>query len=539
MDNRNYNVFFNLHTVSGIVISIGLYVIFFAGAFTLFEHSIQRWEQNEPIATYTSTSRSIDYDRFMNALKKAKYDLYGRNIYLTLEEGSKQSFYLSGSTAPNASEAAQKEYTLVLDKETYEIASKPQGYSYGRLLYLLHFYYQLGRFGYYISGFVALFFLFATVTGIVIHWKKIISNFYVFRPKEKLKTVWTDAHTALGTIGIPFQFLYALTGAMFGLGVLAAMSGSVLYGGDPQKVYNEVFGAHADSLGPRTEMSAHSLNAYYEKGTNRWKDLNVKNIYIQHCESSTMQFGLRGSLSSKTKFLNNGEVIYGVISGKVEHEHDPYNVSYAEGVWASVYRLHYADYGDLGTLGNYLLRFLYFVMAVSTCFVIISGILIWLEARNKKNIPEKERRYNEWVGHIYLAVCLSMLPITAFVFIVAKLLPESMSAHREVIFNSLYFGGWLLLSIFFSWKRNNYFTNRQCLLWAGILGLAIPLVNGVYTGNWFWRSMAFQQYELFIIDTLWLFLSICCLYAVAKMKAPARVIHENVKRKVLIKVKAS
>ncbi|WCC44944.1 hypothetical protein PJW08_01285 [Tenacibaculum finnmarkense] len=40
MSKRNYNVFFNTHTVSGIVISVALYVIFFAGAFSFFKEEI-------------------------------------------------------------------------------------------------------------------------------------------------------------------------------------------------------------------------------------------------------------------------------------------------------------------------------------------------------------------------------------------------------------------------------------------------------------------------------------------------------------------
>jgi hypothetical protein len=46
----------------------------------------------------------------------------------------------------------------------------------------------------------------------MLHWDKIKSNFFVFRPGNKWKTVWTDMHTALGVIGFPYQFMYALTG---------------------------------------------------------------------------------------------------------------------------------------------------------------------------------------------------------------------------------------------------------------------------------------------------------------------------------------
>ncbi|MEM6842248.1 MAG: PepSY-associated TM helix domain-containing protein [Bacteroidota bacterium] len=531
MGKRNHNVFFHLHTVSGIVISVGLYIIFFAGAFTLFEKAIHHWEEGEAHATTTETipAISIDYDRLTDSLQAKGYDLYGRSLYITLEGGEKQAFFLSGSTDSLASEADRKEAQLSFNTTTYEIADQPERYSFGSLLYLLHFFYQLDRPGYYLSGAVALFFLFALITGLVIHWKKIVLSFYVFRPGAKLKTIWTDAHTALGTIGIPFQFMYALTGAMFGLGVLVGTSGSVLYEGDTEKFYAELYGEHNNVLGERVEASAYRLNPYADSVDHRWADFAPKYIGLLKLESENMQFRAYGYLDSKAQFLNNGEVVYDVVLGKVNHEHNPYEMSYAESIWPTVSRLHYADYGNLGTLGDYTLKFIYFILAVMTCFVIISGVLIWLEARNKRNVPEKERRYNERVGHIYLAICLSMLPMTALTFIVAKLIPVGWAT--ETFFNSVFFGGWLLLSVFFWRKQDNYFTNRYTLLASGALGMLIPLVNGLVSGHWIWRAFLNHQYEIFIIDVLWLFLATICLFTVYRMKKPTTKVPIQTRRK--------
>ncbi|TEB41333.1 PepSY domain-containing protein, partial [Flavobacterium circumlabens] len=121
--------------------------------------------------------------------------------------------------------------------QTYE-----ESYSLGEFLYRLHFLAQVPYpVGYYLSGFVALFFLFAIVTGVLLHWNKIVSNFYTFRPKEKLKTLWTDSHTALGMIGLPFQFVYAVTGAFFMIKLLiVAPSVMALYKGDQNKLYDDL-----------------------------------------------------------------------------------------------------------------------------------------------------------------------------------------------------------------------------------------------------------------------------------------------------------
>ncbi|MEM9259429.1 MAG: PepSY-associated TM helix domain-containing protein, partial [Bacteroidota bacterium] len=44
---RLYNIFFHTHTVAGITISAGLFVIFYAGSFALFRGEIYRWENPE------------------------------------------------------------------------------------------------------------------------------------------------------------------------------------------------------------------------------------------------------------------------------------------------------------------------------------------------------------------------------------------------------------------------------------------------------------------------------------------------------------
>jgi len=532
MNNRNYNVFFHLHTVSGICISVLLYIIFFAGAFTLFEHSIHHWEEqaHEISSHQKSEIKQIDFDKLISTLKLEGYNLYGRGIYLTLEGEENQSVFISGSSEKEASEEAKKSIRLNVNTDTYKITKQSDHFSLGSLLYDLHFFYQLGRPGYYLSGLVAFFFLFAIVTGILIHWKKIISNLFIFRPWEKLKTVWTDAHTALGTVAIPFQFMYALTGAMFGLGILVALSGSVLYNGSQDKFYDAVYGEHKDSLGVRTQ-AVFALNKFQDSAITRWQGFAPKHIGILNNESTTMQFRIYGYVSSKAKFHNGGEIVYDVYTGKVDHEHSPYDVSYNDGLWSTVYRLHFADYGDLGALGNYLFKLAYFLLAISTCFVIISGVLIWLSARNKKSVPENEKRYNEKVGYIYLAICLSMFPVTAFSFIVSKLLPESVSEIREIILNSAFFGGWLILSVFFFFKKSNYFINKYTLLSGGLLGLCIPFISGFHSGNWVWNTFRHKQYDIFIIDMLWVVLSLLALYAVYRLKISAKNKKENAKNK--------
>jgi hypothetical protein len=143
-------------------------------------------------------------------------------------------------------------------------------------------------------------------------------------------------------------------------------------------------------------------------------------------------------------------------------------------------------------------------MSIITCFVIVSGVLIWLEARNKKNISEKREKFSRRVANVYLSLCLTIYPATALSFIVSKLIPRDFDLQRQSILYLSFFGGWLLLALLFGLKKNNYFTNKYTLLLAAVAGLAIPLVNGLSSGNWFWITFAKHQTGIFVIDAFWI-----------------------------------
>jgi len=531
MSQRTHNIFFHLHTVSGISITVGLFIIFFAGAFTLFEKPIAQWEhgQYSQSQSLVNSNSNIDYNRVVDSLETRGIALYGRDLNIRFNEYHQAQINLSGTADTTASKETQKErLRFSLNTQDYSLTQEPvEGrrggtFSLGRLLYLLHFYYQLDLPGYYLAGLVSLFFFLALVTGIIVHWKKISMNFFVFRPKQKLKTVWTDAHTALGTIGIPFQFLYALSGCMFGLGVLVYTSSSVMYNGEVDEVYKIMFPRDGkENLGTKTNIATYDFNAFYEKAHNHWENFEPTNISILHLGSTTQKFKAYGYGDIRKKFINQGEIVLSTQTNQVLKEISPYDKAYSEHVRGVLFRLHYADFGGLGNFGNNLLKIIYFIMAIITCFVIITGVLIWLEARNKKNIPEKKKRYNQRVGYLYLAICLSMLPITAASFVFARLLPSSMNNHRELALNCFFFIGWLVLTIFFTLKKNNFFTNKYTLLTAGVIGICIPVVNGVVSGNWLWLTIA-NNYPVFIIDALWICISLACLFAVSKLKVKSK-----------------
>jgi uncharacterized iron-regulated membrane protein len=511
MNRRNYSVFYNLHTVSGIVISVALFVIFFAGAFALFHVEISVWEKGghpQKIA-----KEEIDFEQILSSLD-SEYELTSRDLQINFPEEHPTAVSVRLAAAKDTlatAEAKNNEY-FIIDIDNGKRATYQENYDLGEFLFRLHFFSQIPYIGIYLSGFVSLFFLFAIVTGVLVHWKKIVSNFYVFRPKEQLKRVWSDAHTALGVIGLPFQFIYAVTGAYFGLSILVLLPANFLYHGDQDKLMGDLRPDRklVNWIG-KSEEKPLSFNDFIKDGADTWDNFKIQRAFIKNYGGVNMQYLLVGQLADNERFLSTGRVSMNPFTGEKTIGRDPHEANYIDDIQLSVGRLHFANFG------GYAMRVVYFILALITCFIIISGVLLWIEARSKKSNTEEEKRYAAKVGHIYLAICLSMFPVTALSFLIVKFLPVAYHSQKLPILYVTYFISWLLAIFYFRFKRNNFYTNKMCLLWGGVLGLFIPIANGLVTGDWIWKSYQQQQLDVLVIDLLWLFLSLMALLIYLKL----------------------
>jgi len=511
MGKRNYNVFFNTHTVSGIVISVALYVIFFAGAFALFNEEIIQWEKG----TYLNevSKKEVDYDSILVSLNN-EYHLVGRDIVFRLGQKGEETniSLLPSKDSLSPKEAKENEY-FALNTNTHKKKEYDEFYSLAEFIYRLHFFSQLPYVGIYLAGFVSLFFLFAIVSGVVVHWEKIVSNFYTFNPKSILKRMWTDAHTALGIIGLPFQFMYAITGAYFGLSILVLLPANFLYNSDRDKLIEDLRPQLKNyDWVAKTQDKIPSVNEFVVSNGNRWDATTVQRLTITNYGGTNMKYQLLVSQPETEHFFAEGRVTVNAFTNEIIDIKAPQEEIYIENIQRSIEKLHFGSYGGIA------LRVVYFILALITCFVIITGVLIWLEARNRKSIPLKKRLYTYKVGHIYMAVCLSLYPVTALSFLFVKLLPQSYNSQKQTLIYYLFFLSWLFASVLLRSLRSNYITNKITLISGAILGILVPVANGTVTGNWIWKTYADKQYDILTVDLLWILLSCVAVLFAIKVK---------------------
>lgn len=517
MNIRKYNIYFHTHTISGIIICALLYVIFFAGSYSFFKKEISAWQSNTSYSAHEN--QPVVYNKLLDSLNQ-KHNLTGRDISLYFQQHTFDSY---------VDMSASKDSTLVPKKKHAEEVGKGRGrgrgrggdgayfkynfingnsstyqqsYDMGEFLYRLHFLAQLNSvpvrlgtpFGYLLAGVVSFIFLFALITGLMLHWDKIVSNFFIFRPWSKVKTVWTDAHTALGVIGFPYQFIYAITGIIliFNVVIITPFS-TIFYGGKADKLYQDL--GYSDSR--EYNYSYHALNkkvdvnSYVDRTKKLWKDPFIQNVSIKNYGDTSMHIIIEGTANKKESFAGTGKIIYKVENDQIVFHKSPLtDVTYVDKVRSLIYRLHFGDYG------GYALKIIYFVLGIMGCVVIISGILVWLVARDKNNIPAYKRKFNFWLANIFLAGCLAMFPVTALTLVAVKV---NGAADQDFIYH-FYFYSWLILGMYYVIRKDLNRTNRETILLGSIFSLCIPIANGICTGNWIWNTYASCAVDILFID---------------------------------------
>ncbi|MEM6398284.1 MAG: PepSY-associated TM helix domain-containing protein [Bacteroidota bacterium] len=517
---RLYNITFHTHTVTGIVISAALFVIFYAGAFSLFREEIYKWEN--PSARHVYIEHDMNIDDLVATIQRDIPDV--ELTAITTIRGPHEAmpywqFYGAEMHQDEGEEEPHSHrFAAYINSDLAEpvIKQDEPKTTVGSTLYRLHYFGQIPA-GIHISGLVALFFLFATITGVLIHWRNMIDKLYAFTIKGSWKNIWANAHTVLGLLGLPFQIMYAITGALFGILIILLIPAAfILFGGDTAAVTAAVAPEAAivtSKDSPEVEELA-SIETLVAETRERYPDYPISRIRLNN-------YGREDALAlmyldDEATLNGNGVVTYRIQTGEILAETSPIDKNYTESVYNLLTRLHFATYGGI------VLKVVYFILALITCFMFISGVLLWQAARDKKTYTDKQRRFHHKVTKVNLAFCLSMFPAFALIFILNKVIPMELVGRVGAV-NGAFFLGWLIMTLI-GLRWNNYRRlNKNYLVMGAVLSLLVPIVNGVVTGDWFWSTLINGQVYVAAVDLFWLFASLTAFAIVNKIKRKEKI----------------
>jgi len=400
---RKYKI---VHTWTGIVSSVVLFIAFYAGALAMFKPEITQWTQ----AASQLPAGGADIDALAAAFFAEEPRAPGR-AYLALpgredptariyysREGGHWAAYLdpagqlrhvggaaagadlrSGRTAGDFVDDVHRTGGLPMDQDSSEL----------------------------IIGIVSLVYAVALVSGVVALLPSLVKDLFLLRISHNVRRMWLDAHNVLGISSLPFHIVMALTAAVFGLHEwIFEAQAKVIYppGKDP-------YAAALTDAGPpqagqaMRELPPSELLARLRQAAPAFEP-KALNYSIGRDGQKKPEVWVAGA--DDRHFLRDGHVGYAIVdvfSGQVTGTtYLPGHQTAMAATLSSFFGLHFGNYGGLPV------RILYVVLGVLGALLFYSGNLLWIEARLKKERPglpaAAQPRHVRWLAALTVGACL-------------------------------------------------------------------------------------------------------------------------------------
>jgi len=319
----------------------------------------------------------------------------------------------------------------------------------------------------------------------------------------------------------------------------------LLYDGDTEEVFAKVQPQQAIQFDENAPLAQNiSLNILAEQIKEAYPDHHIQRAQLRNYgrEDAVVTWQIDDEKGINAPGTLSMKMRDGIIME--EYSVLPYNKAYSNAVTDYIFKLHFA------TFGGTPVKILYFILSMITCFMVISGVLIWRTARDNKRYTLKQRLFHHRVTKWYLAICLSLFPAFAILFLANKVVPIDMDGRTSIV-NTIFFLSWLALTIMGIFWNKYAQQNRNYLIIGGFLALLVPLANGIVTGGWIWNMWSTYSWVAYI-DLFWIGAGLTALYLsffVLKVKPESdqpvslakeqKVVEEVAVQEVVLRFKAS
>lgn len=452
---RTYQIFWDVHAWGGVVSALVLYVMFFAAAFAVFHPELDQWGEPVPVAESTHAP-SPPLDPLLDQLQR-EVGLLGKSRVAFMPSPT-------GLTAYTSQGREQQPFRFSAATGRLE----PSRTELGTFLYSLHY---LGPipYGVYAAGVASMALFLTLVTGLLLHVKDLVRQWFQFRPASVARTWSSDMHKVLGVFGLPYQIFYAWTGAVL---CLAGMSvgptfEAMVFGGD-ERAAGAARGESGEVLEPTGKSTGRlpDLDVAVERARAAVPGLEPDWIGIEHVGDEGSVIGVYGEVPGMA--FGSAEVLFAASDGRLIRAFTPEAATSLTRFEAWFYGLHYAQFGGYG------IKFLYALLAFGTCAVIVTGNLVWLERRDWK----RAHAGNRLLERLTVGWCAGLLVGTGALFVSNRLLPEGV-AGRAALEQWVFALLWLLAALVpFLWPDSRRVGAVELIV-AGAALTFVPLFDAL------------------------------------------------------------
>jgi uncharacterized iron-regulated membrane protein len=483
-----------LHTWAGVVAASVLFAVFWMGTVCVFDREIDRWMQ--PATRLAAPPEKLSLDA--TAIPAAAALAAGRNswgVNLPTERAPQIRFFYR----PAAGEIVSR----AIDPHTGQVL--PDQGTLGATGFLLRFHFMLYLkwlgLGYWIVGLASVAMLALAVSGVLIH-RRLIADFFLFRPAKRLQRASLDLHNLTGVLALPFHVAMALSGLIILMHIYFPAAHWGAYGPSDraQAQYSqEAFGGwqRARAGMPGT---LGSLDAIVAQAEREWAGSPPFFVRVWHAGDANAYVEVRRS-HAKEVAQNLDLLIFDGATGALLYRFEPAPVMQAQRFIAG---LHFIQFD------HWLLRWLYFAAGLAGCVMIATGFLFWLESRRARHA--KKGLAGVRVVEALTVGSVSGLVIATLAFMVAnRLLPldaQWAGQGRAALEVWVFYLAWLATFAHAAWRRAESPLSPAHRAWfeqcAAIAALALAAValNGLTTGDHLAATLARGYWPVAGVDLM-------------------------------------
>ena len=279
---------------------------------------------------------------------------------------------------------------VITDTEAFHIDAQgrlagTEEIAWSDFLYALHYTLNIpaagGLVGTTVVGALGMLLLALSLSGVIAH-PRIFRDAFRLRTRHSGGVALADWHNRLSVWTLPFGLAIALTGAVLGLGSIAAYAGAArFYGGDIEALYGTIFGEEGKPNPARAPLpdiasALRYVQSNYPEARPTYVTVHNPGTAGQQVQITAehprhLIYGETYNFDAKGRFTGTGGTSDGDIGKQAA---------------ASNYGLHFGNFGGL------IVKIAYFLFGLALTAVCATGTYIWLGKRRRRGIHEPRLR---------------------------------------------------------------------------------------------------------------------------------------------------
>ena len=514
--------FYEIHSWVGIVTAVLIFVICYTGAVSVFGRPELRIWSNHDSRSYEKHTPQV-IERLV------------REHALTIPEEYRDEVIIEFPGVRTATklyiifeyhkeiENGRPEHHLIRfehDPKTLELLSRSEGTEaeldetlpadMATFIFTFHADLHLGKpIGLLLTGLLGLTLFASIVTGVFIH-RKILKEAFKFRPFRSFRLLFTDSHKALGVWGLLFHGVIGFTGAFLGLTMIVLLPAAayVSFSGDQEALVAKFFPTHEpEKSGIYSEIRIADIIETVNSSGDYGK---ISFLTIMAASDKNAQVTL--NTMSGPDDMAGKTLIYKVENTEKVDEYTTFSRigGLAGPMLDAMYPLHF------GTFGGIAIKFLWFILGLSTALLSVTGAMIWVERRTFGAVGKLSMKTYDSISRFTAGACCGLVLAVGSLFY-AQLLVRVPGYEMEFYLASTFFVVWIAGILWGAFAKNSYRIIKDQITASGIVYLGVPLLNALVTGDHLFNVFEKGHYVTAGVDLTLLFAGVGLVYTGMKL----------------------